>query len=187
VQLLPRSSGLANRRWQPSPRSWRPAACGPLLVAQHGNLSKARGCWPSFPLIRKGLGPFWALWAPLPLLLQSLQLLQLERRRLSKGDHGNCPRPDKGVSESGKDGNHPQHGLRCHFLPAALGIPSRFNAFASPRWETKPAAMSLKTVGSKATARASVFRRFSNALLRDALFSPTCSIERSWPVLDVTS
>jgi len=75
--------------------------------------------------------------------------------------------------------------LRCHLPPAAPGIPLRFNSFASPRWETKPAAISFWMVGSKARARASALCLFAKAPLRDAFSSPTCSMEPSWPSLDV--
>ncbi len=69
--------------------------------------------------------------------------------------------------------------LRCHLPPKAVGIPLRFNSFASPRWETKPAAMSLRMVGSKARARVSA-RLADNVsgvpLLRDEVPSLTCFI-----------
>ena len=67
--------------------------------------------------------------------------------------------------------------LRCHLPPAAAGIPLRFNSFASPRWETKPAAISLRMVGSKARAQASGARLPANApgvpFLRDEVIGPS--------------
>jgi hypothetical protein len=66
--------------------------------------------------------------------------------------------------------------VRCQLPPRAVIIPLRFISFASSRWETKPAAISVRMVGSKASAWASAARLFAEAPLRDALSSPTCSI-----------
>jgi hypothetical protein len=66
-------------------------------------------------------------------------------------------------------------------LPArVVGILLRFNSFASARWEMKPAAISVRMVGSKASAWAAG-RLFAAALLRDAISSPTRSIGSAWP------
>ena len=81
--------------------------------------------------------------------------------------------------------------VRCHRPPTAPGIPLRFNSFASARWETKPAAISFRMVGSKARARASAARLPPNApclprLLGDV--SPrTRSIGPSWPGFDTAA
>ena len=77
--------------------------------------------------------------------------------------------------------------LRCQLLPRAVAIPLRFNSFASSRWETKPAAISVRMVGSKASAWASAAHLFAKAPLRDAISSPACSIEPSWPDFAVLS
>ena len=78
--------------------------------------------------------------------------------------------------------------VRCHIPPPAAGIPLRFNSFASPRWETKPAAISSRMLGSKARARASAARLPDNPPCIPRLLgevSPrTRSIGPSWPVLD---
>jgi hypothetical protein len=81
--------------------------------------------------------------------------------------------------------------VQCHLPPAAPGIPLRFNSFASPRWETKPAAINARMVGSKARARESAARLPDNPpcilrLLGD-VSSSTCSIGPSCPDLDVLS
>jgi hypothetical protein len=77
--------------------------------------------------------------------------------------------------------------VRCHRPPTAPGIPRRFNSFASPRWETKPAAISFRMVGSKASAWVSAARLPANApcILRlPGEVSPrTGSIGRLWPRL----
>jgi hypothetical protein len=70
--------------------------------------------------------------------------------------------------------------VRCHFPPRVVGTLLRFNSFASARWEMKPVAISVRMVGSKASAWAAG-RLFAEALLRDAISSPTRSIEPSWP------
>jgi hypothetical protein len=79
--------------------------------------------------------------------------------------------------------------LRCQIPPRAVDIPLRFNSFASARWETKPAAISFRMVGSKARARESAARLLANApcILRlPGEVSPlTCSIGPSWPHFDV--
>jgi hypothetical protein len=76
--------------------------------------------------------------------------------------------------------------LRCHLPARVVGILLRFNSFASARWEMKPAAISVRMVGSNASACA-VGRLSAEALLRDANSSPTRSIEPSWPDIDVIS
>jgi hypothetical protein len=78
--------------------------------------------------------------------------------------------------------------LRCHLPPAAPGTPLRFNSFASPRWETKPFAKSLRMVGSKVRARASAARLFPEAQCIPRLLgevSPdTCSMgHHSWALI----
>ena len=79
--------------------------------------------------------------------------------------------------------------LRCQIPPLAVDIPLRFNSFASARWETKPAAISFRMVGSKARARASAARLPANAPctrpLRGEVFPLTGSIGPSWPDFDV--
>ena len=81
--------------------------------------------------------------------------------------------------------------VRCHLPPPAAGIPLRFNSFASPRWETKPAAISFRMVGSKARARESAARLLANARCISHLLgegSPRSrSIGQSWPDLAVLS
>jgi hypothetical protein len=78
--------------------------------------------------------------------------------------------------------------VRCHLPPPAAGIPLRFNSFASPRWETKPAAISFRMVGSKARAWESAARLLANARCISRLLgegSPrTGSIGPSWPGFD---
>jgi hypothetical protein len=61
--------------------------------------------------------------------------------------------------------------LRCHRPPRAPIIPLRFNSFARPRSEAKPAAISFRMVGSKARARASASCLHANepCLLANAL------------------
>jgi hypothetical protein len=77
--------------------------------------------------------------------------------------------------------------LRCQLPPRALAIPLRFNSFASSRWETKPAAISFRMVGSKASAWVSAPRLLANAPCISRLLgevSPrTGSIGRLWPRL----
>jgi len=75
--------------------------------------------------------------------------------------------------------------LRCHLPARVVGILLRFNSFARARWEMKPAAISVRMVGSKASAWASAAHLFAKAPLRDAISSPACSIEPSWPDFDV--
>ncbi len=81
--------------------------------------------------------------------------------------------------------------LRCHLPPAAVGIPLRFNSFASARWETKPAAISSRMVGNKARARWSAARLPPNAQCTPRVLgevSPrTRCIGPSWPGLDALS
>jgi hypothetical protein len=81
--------------------------------------------------------------------------------------------------------------VRCHLPPTAPGIPLRFNSFAIPRWETKPAAISSRIVGSKARARASAARLPPNAPCLSRLpgeVSPrTGSIGPSWPGFDTAA
>jgi hypothetical protein len=79
--------------------------------------------------------------------------------------------------------------LRCQIPPLPVDIPLRFNSSASARWETKPAAISFRMVGSKARARASAARLPPNApclprLLGD-VSARTRSIGPSWPDFDV--
>ena len=61
--------------------------------------------------------------------------------------------------------------LRCHRPPRAPVIPLRFNSFVRPPSEAKPAAISSRMVGSKASARASAACLAANApcLLANAL------------------
>jgi hypothetical protein len=81
--------------------------------------------------------------------------------------------------------------VRCQLPPRAVGIPLRFNSFASSRWETKPAAISCRMVEAKAAARESAARLFVEALCtprpRDDVTPLTCSMGPSWPNLDVLS
>ena len=81
--------------------------------------------------------------------------------------------------------------VRCHLPPPAAGIPLRFNSFASPRWETKPAAISFRMVGSKASAWVSAARLPASApcILRlpGEVSARTRSIGPSWPVLDAAA
>jgi hypothetical protein len=53
-RLLLRSSGPGTRRWQPSPRSLKLAACGPLQGATVGTPSKSPGCWQRSPRAPSG-------------------------------------------------------------------------------------------------------------------------------------
>jgi hypothetical protein len=45
--------------------------------------------------------------------------------------------------------------VRCQLPPRAVGIPLRFNSFASAHWETKPVAISSRMVEARAAARES--------------------------------
>jgi hypothetical protein len=78
--------------------------------------------------------------------------------------------------------------VRCHRPPTAPGMPLRFNSFASPRWETKPATISFRMVGSKARAWVSAARLPANApcvLRLPGDVSPrTGSIGPSWQGFD---
>jgi hypothetical protein len=78
--------------------------------------------------------------------------------------------------------------VRCQLPPRAVGILLRFNSSASSRWETKPAAISSRMVGTKARARESAARLPANAPCRLRLLgevSPhTGSIGPSWPDFD---
>jgi len=77
--------------------------------------------------------------------------------------------------------------------PTANGAryPPMFNSFASPRWETKPAAISFRMVGSKASAWVSAARLPANApcILRlpGEVSARTRSIGPSCPVLDAAT
>jgi hypothetical protein len=81
--------------------------------------------------------------------------------------------------------------LRCQIPPLAVDIPLRFNSFASARWETKPAAISFRMVGSKARARESAARLLANApcILRPPgeVSARTRSIGPSWPGFDTAA
>jgi hypothetical protein len=77
--------------------------------------------------------------------------------------------------------------------PTANGAryPPMFNSFASPRWETKPAAISSRMVGSKTRAPESAARLSPNAPCIPRLLgkvSPrTRSIGPSWQGFDALS
>jgi hypothetical protein len=79
--------------------------------------------------------------------------------------------------------------VRCQLPPRTVGIPLRFNSFASSRWETKPAAISFRMVEAKTAARKSAARLFVEALCTprpwDEVPLLTCSIGPSWPGFDV--
>ena len=81
--------------------------------------------------------------------------------------------------------------VRCQLPLKAVGIPLRFNSFASSRWETKPAAISCRMVEAKAAARESAACLFVEATCtarpRDDAAPRICSIGPSWPDLDVLS
>jgi hypothetical protein len=72
----------------------------------------------------------------------------------------------------------------CHLPPWGANTPLRFNSFASPRWEMRPAAISSRMVGSKARARDSAALLPATPpripRLRDEVF-PYRSIGQSWP------
>ena len=78
----------------------------------------------------------------------------------------------------------------CHLPPRAVGIRLRFSSSASAWRETKPAALSLRRVETRARARASAARLMASGppripRLRDEAPSRTCFIGPSWLDLDV--
>jgi hypothetical protein len=78
--------------------------------------------------------------------------------------------------------------LRCHRPAWAPDMPLRFNSFARPHSEAKPAAISSRMVGSKTRARESAARLLANAprvpLLPGEVFLRTGAIELPWPEFD---
>jgi hypothetical protein len=68
--------------------------------------------------------------------------------------------------------------VRCQLPPRVVGIPLRFSSCVSARWETKPAAISVRMVEAKARQRASVARLPANSAcwppLRDEVFPRAC-------------
>ena len=81
--------------------------------------------------------------------------------------------------------------VRCQLPPRAVGTPLRFNSSVSACWETKPAAISSRTVEARARARESAACLFFKAMpvprARDEIPPVTCFIGPSWLDLDVLS
>jgi len=95
------------------------------------------------------------------------------------------PRSDMSRSRTRK---HPRYGGAMPPTANGARYPPMFNSFASPRWETKPAAISSRMVGSKTRAPESAARLSPNAPCIPRLLgkvSPrTRSIGPSWQGFD---
>jgi hypothetical protein len=95
------------------------------------------------------------------------------------------PRSDMSRSRTRK---HPRYGGAMPPTANGARYPPMFNSFASPRWETKPATISFRMVGSKARAWVSAARLPANApcvLRLPGDVSPrTGSIGPSWQGFD---